>query len=582
VTGTRARSTGAKRFSLVDVVPLVGQLRGYSKRAVGRDAVAALSIAAALVPQALAYGQVAGLNPAAGLYTAVGAAVAFSLVTSTRFVAVVPSSTLAVMTFEAVHGPAAGDPRKAAALAGCLAVFVGLLCVASPMLRMQRISDLLSGPVMLGYLAGSAVVIFAGQVGVLIGVPAMGEGALPKLWYVVTHLDQAHSVTAVLGLGAVAAVLLLRRHVTRVPGSLLVLAAAVVASAVFDLAARGVVVVGAVTEGVLLPDLTSVTGAEARALFSAATGIALIAIVETVYAIRKTEDSGARRIPLGRESVALGAASVASGILGGFAPSGSTSKSLSARSAGAHSQLFQIGIVAIVVFVLVSGGPVISQLPLAALAATLVAGTVPHLIDVPGFLKLWRGWRGEAGIALSTAASVVVFGLLRGVLIAVLLAAAQMLRRTAHPHDAVLAVTNPDEPAHEVDEHELPRTDVLIYRVDAPLFFANADRVTERVRALAAACHPDLRYLILDAEAVFYVDASAAEKMAALTLDLRRHGCELLLTRVRTPVLTTLQNNPYHDGATRDLHAFPSVRHAYTYAQEKLQTWNENDGRAAQ
>jgi MFS superfamily sulfate permease-like transporter len=582
VTATGARSTGAKRFSLIDAVPLTGQLRGYSKRALGRDAVAALSIAAALVPQALAYGQVAGLSPAAGLYTAVGAAVAFSLVTTTRFVVVGPSSTLAVMTFEAVHGPAAGDPAKAAALAGCLAVFVGLLCAVSPMLRMQRISDLLSGPVMLGYLAGSAVVIFAGQVGVLIGVPVKGEGALPKLWYVVTHLGQAHAATAILGLSAVAALLLLRRQVTRVPGSLVVLAAAVVASAVFDLAARGVTVVGAVSGGVLLPDITSVTGAEARALFSSATGIALIAIVETVYALRKTEDSGARRISLGRESVALGAASVASGILGGFAPSGSTSRSVSARSAGAHSQLFQIGIVAIVVFVLVSGGPVISRLPLAALAATLVAGTVPHLIDVPGFLKLWRGWRGEAGIALVTAGSVVVFGVLRGVLIAVLLAAAQMLRRTARPHDAVLAVTNPDEPAHEVDEHELPRTDALIYRVDAPLFFANADRVTERIRALAAACHPDLRYLILDAEAVFYLDASAAEKIAAITLDLRRHGCELLLARVRTSVLTTLQDNPYHDGATRGLHAFPSVRDAYAHAQEKLQTRDEDGGKDVQ
>jgi hypothetical protein len=148
---------GADRFSLADAVPLIGQLRGYSKRALGRDAVAGLNIAATLVPQALAYGQVAGLTPAASLYTAVGAALAFSLVTSTRVVVVVPSSTLAIMTFAAVHGPAAGDPRKAAALAGCLAVLVGLLCVASPLLRMQRISDLLSEPVMLRYLAGSAV-----------------------------------------------------------------------------------------------------------------------------------------------------------------------------------------------------------------------------------------------------------------------------------------------------------------------------------------------------------------------------------------------------------------------------------------
>jgi SulP family sulfate permease len=194
VTDTGAhRETDAHRRSLTHAVPLIGQLSGYPKLALGRDAVAALGVAATLVPQALAYGHVAGLAPAAGLYTAVGAALVFSLVTSTRFVVVAPSSTLAVMTFEAVHGPAADDPRKAAALAGCLAVLVGLLCVASPLLRMQKISNLLSEPVMLGYLAGSAVVIFAGQIGVLLGVSARGEGALSKLWYVLTHLGQAHA-----------------------------------------------------------------------------------------------------------------------------------------------------------------------------------------------------------------------------------------------------------------------------------------------------------------------------------------------------------------------------------------------------
>jgi SulP family sulfate permease len=582
MTGTGARSTGPDRFSIRGAVPLVGQLGGYTKHALGRDGVAALAVAATLVPQGLAYGQVAGLAPAAGLYTVVGAALVFSLVTSTRFVVVAPSSTLAVMTFEAVHGPAAGHPAKAAALAGCLSVLVGLLCVASPLLRMQRISDLLSGPVMLGYLAGSAVVIFTGQLGVLIGVPAKGEGALAKLWDAITHLGQAHAMTAVVGLSSVAALLLLKRHLTRLPASLVVLVAAVIASAVFDLAGRGVVVVGAVIGGLPIPGIPAVSGAEALALFPAAGGIALIAIVETVAAIRKTADAGAGPVSLTRESGALGAASVAAGVLGGFAPMGNASKSLSARGAGARSQLFQLGTVAIIMFVLVTGGPIIAMLPLAALAATLVAVTVPRLIDVPGFLRLWQAWRAEAGIALVTAAGVVVLGVLHGVLVAVLLAAGQMLYRTAHPHDAVLAVTNPDEPAHEIGEHELPRTDVLIYRIDAPLFFANIGRVTDRIRTLAAACRPDLRYLVLDAQSVFYLDASAADKMAELTLELRERGCEMLLARVRAPVLATLRANPYHEGATRDLHAFPSVRQAYTYAHEKLQMRREDGDKEAE
>jgi MFS superfamily sulfate permease-like transporter len=559
----------------------VGELRGYSKRALGGDVVGGLTVAATLVPQGLAYGEVAGLSPVAGLYTAVGAALVFSVVTSTRFVVAGPSSALAVMVFEAVHGPAGGNPAKAAALAGCLSVLAGLLCVVSPLLRMQRISDLLSGPVILGYLAGSGVVIFAGQVSVLVGLPARGERALPKLWYVVTHLGQAHAVTAAVGLGAVATIVLLRWWVGRVPASLVVVVGGVVASAVFDLAKRGVAVVGAVSGGLPIPAVPAVTGAEIQTLVPAATGIALIAIVETATAIRKTADPAAGRIWFGREAAALGAASVASGVLGGFTPTGSVSLSLSARSAGAHSQLFQIGTVVVVVVVLVSGGPVFAALPLAVLAATLVGVSVPRLVDVAGFLRLWRGWRGEGMIALVTTAGVVAFGVLQGVVVAVLLAAGQMLRRSAHPHDAVLVVTDPEEPAREVDEHQLPRLDVLIYRVDAPLFFANARRVAERIRALAAACGPPLRYLILDAESVFYFDATAAEAMADLTVELRERGCELLVARVRTPVAAILRANPYRDGATRDVRGFPSVRQAHAYTQQQLELGSEGGGNDA-
>jgi MFS superfamily sulfate permease-like transporter len=146
----------------------------------------------------------------------------------------------------------------------------------------------------------------------------------------------------------------------------------------------------------------------------------------------------------------------------------------------------------------------------------------------------------------------------------------------------VLVVTNSDEPPHEVDEDQLPHTGVLIYRVDAPLFFANIGRVADRIRALAAPCGPDLRYLILDAEAVFYLDATAAETLAELTAELRARGCEMLLARARGPVLTTLRANPYRDGATRELRAFPSVRQAYGYAHEALERRREGGGTDAQ
>lgn len=548
----------------------LAQMRRYSWGAVRSDLMAALIIAAAFIPQALAFGELAGLSPAAGLYALVGAALAFGLLTSTRFVVVGPSATMAVMTFAAVHGRTGGSPAKASALAGLLAILVGLLCVALAWLKLSRISDLLSEPVMLGYLAGSGIVIFAGQLGVLIGVRAKGQGTLTKLWSVVTHLDQANPATAVTGLIAVFLLLVLQRYAKRVSASLVVLAVAAIASHAFDLAGRGVAVVGSVTGEFRIPRPSLITGADVRALLPAAVSMALIAIVETIVAIRQTTDPRAEPVPFGQEGAALGVAGVVSGLVGGFAPTASAPKSMSVRSSRARSQLFQVTIAAIAAIPLISGGLLVSALPLTALAAGLITVTVPRLIDVAGFRTLWRDWRVEALIGVAAAAGVVVLGVLEGVLIAVVLALGQLVYRAANPHDAVLAIPGPGEPAREVSEDQLPRSVVLTYRIDAPLFFGNVRRVAERLLMLSAACGPDLRYLILDAEMVFYLDASAADELAELVEDLRGRGCELLLARARAPVAAKLRANPYHHGATRDLRAFPDVRQAHEYADQQL------------
>ena len=548
----------------------LARVRGYSPGDLRSDLMAALIIAAGFVPQALAFGALAGLSPAAGLYTLIGAALAFGVLTSTRFVVVGPSSAMAVMTFAAVHGRAAGNPARVAALAGCLAILVGLLCVALAWLKLSRLSDLLSEPVMLGYLAGAGAVIFVGQLGVLIGVPAQGQGTLAKLWSVVTHLDQANAATVVTGLTTVFLLLALQRYAKRVPASLAALTVAAVASAAFDLAGRGVAVVGSVGGGFEVPRLSLITGSDVRALLPAAASMALIAMIETIVAIRQTTDPRAEPVPFAQEGTALGVAGLASALVGGFAPMASVSKSMSVRSTRARSQVFQITVAAIAAIPLISGGLLIKTLPLAALAATLIMFSVPRLIDVAGFRTLWRDWRAEALIAIAAAGGVVVLGVLKGVLLAVVLALGQLVYRAANPHDAVLTVPGPGEPAREVSDDRLPHSAVLTYRIDAPLFFGNVRRVAERLLALSAACGPDLRYVILDAEMVFYLDASAADAMAGLAGDLRGRGCELLVARARAPVAAKLRANPYHHGATRDLREFPDVRQAHEYADRHL------------
>jgi len=207
---------------------------------------------------------------------------------------------------------------------------------------------------------------------------------------------------------------------------------------------------------------------------------------------------------------------------------------------------------------------------------------VPRLIDVAGFRLLWRNWRVEALIGIAAAVGVVVLGVLEGVLLAVVLALGQLVHRAANPHDAVLAVPGPGEPVRAVSEHRLPHSAVLTYRIDAPLFFGNVRRVVERLLGLSAACGAELRYLILDAEMVFYLDASAADALAGLTKQLRGRGCELLLARARAPVAAKLRANPYHHGATRDLREFPEIRQAYEYAEQHLDALHEDEGTGEQ
>ncbi|MGE5763451.1 MAG: STAS domain-containing protein [Mycobacterium leprae] len=223
-------------------------------------------------------------------------------------------------------------------------------------------------------------------------------------------------------------------------------------------------------------------------------------------------------------------------------PAASYSRTASAGGAGATTQMFQLVTATAVVVALLAGAPLAERLPVTALAAVAVISAT-RLIDVGGLLQIWHGWRDEGVIALVAAVGVVGLGPLRDLLVAVALAVWELVGRAARPHDAVLAYVGPHHPPRKLDGKPSPHPDVLIYRVDAPLFFANAGRVRDRVLTLTAHNAPQLRWVILDAEAVFYVDATAAAALARLTVDLRTHGCDLAVARARNAVLATLRAN---------------------------------------
>ncbi|MGW4689495.1 SulP family inorganic anion transporter [Streptomyces sp. NPDC004244] len=551
-------------MTAAEAVPLLGQLQRYSWRGVRGDVVAGFAVAVTLVPQGLGYGQVAGLAPVSGLYTAVAAMTVFALVTSTRLVAVGPSSTMAIMTYAAVSGRDGGDAHRAAALAACLALMTGALLLLPG--RLRGLATFMSGPVVLGYLAGTAVQIMASQVGTLLGVPTHSHRPMVKLWEVLTQLDRVQVVTAVVGVSSLVALVVLKKvcHAVpalhAVPTTPVVCVAAIIVSAAADLAGHGVAMTGSISGGLPAPAWPGVTAGDVWALLPTAAGMAMIASIEGVAVLRRTA-AFKEQVSLARESVAVGAAGAGAGLLGGFAPMASTQRTLSAQGAGARSQLYQLAGAGFVVVGLLTTGPVIELLPKTVLAAVVIV-SASRLIDVRGFEEVWHGWRTEALLAAATTVAVLGLGVLHGLLVAVILALLQLLRRVAWPHDAVLAVTGDGTP-HEVAPGESADADVLIYRVDAPLFFANAARTHQRILTLAADRPRYPRHVVLDAEAVFHVDATAAQVLAQLTVDLRARDCELVLARASEQVLATVRASPYQEGATRRLRAFPTVREAY-------------------
>jgi high affinity sulfate transporter 1 len=551
--------------ALTVVVPLAGQLVSYSLRQARGDVLAGLAAAAVLIPQSMAYGQVAGLTPTTGLYAALGAAVGYALFTSTRVVSVGPSSVMAIMTFTAVHDRAHGVAGPALALATGLALLAGVLCLTGAVLRLGNLAELLSQPVMLGYLAGSGLVIIASQANKLVGVTVQGRGTIVQVWQVLTHLNRAHPLTAILGAGCLVVLVLLRRF-PALPGSLVVLLGAIAISATARLGERGVALVGAVSPGLPVPALPALNAADVWALLPAAAGVALVASAEIGRAAGGLGTYRGVRLNADRELAALGAANAVTGVLGGLPSAASYSRSTSARRTGATTQVFQLVTAGAVVVALLAGSPLAARLPLTALAAVAMTSAA-RLIDVGAFLQIWRGWRAEGVIALVAAIGVIGLGALQGLLLAVALAVWQLVRAAAHPHDAVLAYAGPDQPPREVADDDPAHPDVLIYRVDAPLFSANAHRIRDRVFALAAQRAPELRYVILDAEAVFYVDATAAETLARLAVELRAHSWQLFVARPREAVLHTLHSTPYEHGAAQHLPSFPTVRAAFDATQ---------------
>lgn len=503
--------------------------------------VAGVTVTAYLVPQVMAYATVAGLPAIIGLWAALPALVVYALMGSSRTLSLGPESSVALMTAAVIAPFALGDPQRYAALAAGLAAVVGLVGLVGSALRLSFVSDLLSRPVLVGYMAGIGVLMIDGQLDAFVGIDTAGESLLSHVGQVIAALPQAQPAVLALSLGTLALLFLLARWFPRLPGPLIAVAAGAAGAAL--LARYGVTVplVGPVPQGLPAPALPAVPDTGVELFILGAAGVTLVGFTDTVLTGRAFRERD-EHLDSATELRAMSTANVVTGFFQGMPVSSSGSRTALARTSRATSQGYSLVAAGGLLLVLILVAPVLSVLPRAGLAALVIYAAL-QLIDIREFRRLWHFSRVEFGLAVVTSLAVVFVGILNGVLVAVGLSVLAMLARVARPHAAALGFARGVPGMHDVadfaDVAEVPG--LLVFRYDSPLFFANAHDFLTEVRRSVTERQPGLRWVALNCEAIVSVDSTAADALDRLVAELHDQGLTVCLVRAKRELLDQLQ-----------------------------------------
>jgi SulP family sulfate permease len=514
-------------------VPIPTWVHGYERTWLRGDVLAGVTVTAYLIPQVMAYAEVAGVPSEAALWAVVGGLTVYVVLGSSRQLSVGPESTTSLMTATALGSlVAVGDDRVP--LAAALALMVGVFCLIGWVLRLGALADLLSRPVLVGYLAGIAFTMAASQLGKLIGVGEDASSFFDEVRQVLGHLDRAHAPTATLGLATLVVLLVLSHFFPRAPVALIGMIGATAVVWLLDLRDHGIAVVGDIPAGLPVPGLPDVAAQDLRSLVGPAVGIAFVAYTDNILTGRAFASRHGQTVDAQRELFALGGANLGAGLVGGIPVSSSGSRTAIGDAVGQRSQLGGVVTVVCTVLALLTLRPVLAEFPVAGLAAVVVYAAT-GLIDVRELVRFGRFRTSELVLALATAVSVLALNVLLGIVAAIALSVLDLLRRVARPHDAVLGLVPGVAGMHDVDDYPSAKVvpGLMIYRYDSPLFFANAEDF--RVRALASvdeAATP-VRWFVLNAEAISEVDITATDALEELRAELDRRGIVVGIARMK-------------------------------------------------
>jgi high affinity sulfate transporter 1 len=543
-------------------IPAVRTVHSYRRSWLRRDVVAGIVLTAVLVPAGMGYAEAAGLPPIYGLYATIVPLSVYALVGPSRILVLGPDSSLVPLIAAAVLPLAAGDEAEVVALAGLLAVFSGLLCLLAGLARFGFLTDLLSKPVRYGYMNGIALTVLVSQLPKLFGFSIDAEGLIPEARAFVRGLTEGKTNMAalVVGVGSLLVIFAFRRWRPTVPGVLVAVIGATVAVGVLGLAERyDLAVVGPLPRGLPSLQIPHVSMSDAGALVAGAVGIALVSFADTSVLSRTFAIRGGYRVNPNQELLALGAANVATGLFQGFSVSSSASRTPVAESAGAKTQVTGlVGAMAIALILLLFPN-LLRNLPDSALAAVVIAAAI-GLIEIAKVRMLYRQRRTEFALSLVCFLGVAVLGVIQGIFIAVGLALADFIRRAWRPHDAVLGRVEDLKGYHDVARHpEAKRIPgLVIFRWDAPLFFANAEVFADRLRQAIASSPTRVRWVVVAAEPVTDLDTTAADVLAQLDKELASEGVDLRFAEMKGPIKDQLKRYGLFERIGAD-HFYPTI-----------------------
>ena len=524
-------------------LPGLAILREYRSSWLRHDIVAGLVITTMLVPVGIAYAEASGVPGINGLYATIVPLLAYAVFGPSRILVLSPDSALAAVILAVVAPLSRGDAHRAVALAGAMAIVSGLVSIAAGMARLGFITELLSKPIRYGYMNGIALTVMLSQIPKLLGFSVDAPGPVRQAWRTVQSvLDGRTNLAAfAIGSGTLVLILLLKRW-PRVPGLLIAVAAATVVVAISGLASAGIAVLGPLPQGLPALRVPRIGVDDVVPILMGGVTVALVSFADTSVLSRSYAARLRTKVDPNQEMVALGAANLASGFFQGFPVSSSASRTPVAEAAGAKTQLTGVvGAIAVAALLLFAPA-LLRNLPQTALAALVIAAAI-GLTEIADLRRIYRIQRWEFWLSIACFAGVATLGAIPGIGLAIVIAVIEFLWDGWRPHSAVLGRVERVRGYHDITRHPDARLlpGLVLFRWDAPLFFANAELFHDRVLAAVAAAPAPVRWVVVAAEPVTSVDVTAADAVADLDDELHAAGIELCFAEMKDPVKDKLK-----------------------------------------